>query len=271
MDVIIVKYQIHPEEAIPKRVTYKDMFHVMRERKSCRSYQNKKLSAEDLGFVKRIIDEEITDANAIAEFGDGIKFMYADGHLNVWPVVNATEAGIATCWIGPGADHRSIAKLLGKNYDEKKHHILCVCAIGYASKYVPLLIRGMSARMRRRHPLETLFLYDDVYSQNLIDKEKILEVYGEIFKACQWAPSSFNAQPTRCLITRHGSSPRFDFFTIKESRHYSPVAAGIWLANWELGCYARGIKGDFTFESPSESMKQDDGYQHYEVSWIENQ
>lgn len=35
------------------------------------------------------------------------------------------------------------------------------------------------------------------------------------------------------------------FLVVTVSRSYAPVALGIWCADWELGCEALGIEGDF--------------------------
>lgn len=39
--------------------------------------------------------------------------------------------GLATCWIGPGADHESITLKLGQRFDKERDHIICVCAVGH--------------------------------------------------------------------------------------------------------------------------------------------
>lgn len=67
-------------------------------------------------------------------------------------------------------------------------------------------------------------------------------------QACRWSPSSFNAQPVRCVgepkgvgrwgpwcdrkILRNPPSPgqRFDFYGANQSRYYTPVAVG-WLGD----------------------------------------
>jgi hypothetical protein len=86
-----------------------------------------------------------------------IRFEYVRAKLTVWPAVgareflvaiapasysrlaiinigrslqlvvnDATRAGIATCWIGPGADQSSVVEHLGDSFDPTRDHIICV-------------------------------------------------------------------------------------------------------------------------------------------------
>jgi hypothetical protein len=59
---------------------------------------------------------------------------------------------------------------------------------------------------------------------------------------------------------------RIDFYQVTESRYYAPVAAGIWCANWELGCEALGIHGHAAVLSDKEKANSQQ-YQ-YNVSWV---
>jgi hypothetical protein len=89
-----------------------------------------------------------------------------DDGRSLQKVVNAaTHAGISTCWIGPGADQSSVIDALGDRFDPDHDHAICVCAIGYRSPFVPLLIRAMSAKMHRRLPLQQLFFSDDTLTR----------------------------------------------------------------------------------------------------------
>eukprot|EP01083_Nonionella_stella_P291045 990413_1 len=71
-----------------------------------------------------------------------------------------------------------------------------------------------------------------------------LQDFFACFEACRWAPSSFNEQPTRCVVvTEQNRIKRLDFYASTTSRYYAAVALGIWLANFECGCDELGIKG----------------------------
>lgn len=56
-------------------------------------------------------------------------------------VLHATRMGVATCWIGPGADQSSVIKHLGDRFDPDRDHVVCICAVGYRSRFQPLSIR----------------------------------------------------------------------------------------------------------------------------------
>ena len=163
-----------------------------------------------------------------------IRFEYISAPLTVWPTVNvtqflvaiapkkynrlavidvgrslqkivmdATRMGLGTCWIGPGADHASIMQELGDRFNEEKDHIICVCAVGYRSWYIPLFIRVFNAQFYRRHPLASLFFTDLQLTKPLNVEAEPFNRLGRNFEICQWAPSSYNGQTTRC-VRGHG-------------------------------------------------------------------
>lgn len=98
--------------------------------------------------------------------------------------------------------------------------------------------------------------------------------FERCYEACQWSPSSFNSQTTRCAGVVHpsptGQGVRFDFFAETHSRFYAPVALGIWCADWETGCEALAIPGRFAVLTPAERGVPEPGVAlpHYDVSWI---
>ena len=104
--------------------------------------------------------------------------------------------------------------------------------------------------------------------------------FGRSYEICQWAPSSFNSQTTRCLAVTEQESEnegnknsdkvrlsRFDFYQTTESHYYAPVALGIWCANWEMGCESLGMKGHFAVLPNNENDKKA-LLPKYGVSWI---
>jgi hypothetical protein len=234
-----------------------------------------------------------------------VSFEYVSAPLTVWPTVNATEflvaiapkdynrfsvidvgrilqkivmdatrMGLGTCWIGPGADHISIIQNFGDRFDSKKEHIICICAVGYKSNYIPIFLRIFNAQFKRRLPLSELFFADAGFEEPLDLNTASINHYGRNYEICQWAPSSYNGQTTRCVanIEDNGDLKSFDFYATTLSRYYAPVALGIWCANWELGCEALDIQGHF-----AELMAEDRGIQdektvpplpRYDVSWV---
>ena len=201
--------------------------------------------------------------------------------------------GLGTCWIGPGADQESVITHLGDRFDKEKDHVIVTCAIGYRSLFQPLAIRLFSAITGSvRLPLGSLFFSDASFSEPRDLTQQPFSRFGRCFEVCRWAPSSYNAQPTRCVarVNRRAAEatgkdeddqhqhqqvvPEFDFFCATKSRFYAPIALGIWLANWEAGCDNLGIRGQFRVLGPEErGASKDEGKEaaelpKYYISWL---
>lgn len=299
-DLLTVKFHLRFPERLPKRKNDLDLFDLMRARRSCRSFQTRKLTETD---YKELMDSVRlhTEETQISEAP--VRFEYISAPITVWPVVNATEfliaiapkeynrlavidvgrslqkvvmdatrMGLGTCWIGPGADHGSIKENLGDCFDPEKDHIICVCAVGYKSNYIPLFLRIFNAQFKRRLPLSELFFADTGFEQPLDLETAPFNRFGRTYEICQWAPSSYNGQTTRCVANTgiNGDLKSFDFYAITESRYYAPVAVGIWCANWELGCEKLGIPGHFAVGSPKERNLPEMHVPllRYDLSWV---
>ena len=297
-DLITVKFRIRFPEALPKRRDDLDLFDLMRSRRSCRSFQTRKLTAAD---YKELM-ESVHRHSAETRLGKAhVRFEYVSERLTVWPTVNATEflvaiapkeydrlavmdvgrslqkivmdatrMGLGTCWIGPGADHKSIMQKLGDRFNPQKDHIICVCAVGYKSSYIPMFIRVFNAQFYRRLPLSSLFFADTEFKEPLNVDAYPFNRFGRNYEICQWAPSSYNGQTTRAVAVMDGDAlKRFDFYAVTESRYYAAVALGIWYANWEMGCEALGIHGHYALLSAVERSVQDEkALPKYDLSWM---
>jgi hypothetical protein len=292
-DLVTVKAGIRPRESHPTRLDTLDAFSVMRARRSTRSFQSTDLTEEDRATLLGAA-EQWTRPEALLGSSD-IRLEYVRGSLTVWPVVGAheflvalapraydrtsiidvgrslqhvvteaTRRGISTCWIGPGADQSTVAAALGDRFDLDRDHVVCVCAVGYRSRFLPTLVRFMNHHMHRRLPLTDLFFVDADLTEPAPTTAQPYSRFGRTYEACEWAPSSYNAQPTRARLTADASRvTRVDFIASTPSRFYAPVALGIWLANWETGCTALGIEGA--------SKILDDpppGRGYYGASWV---
>lgn len=306
-ELLTVKLRLRPHERLPKRNDNLDLFDLMRARRSCRSYQIRKLTPD---HHRELMEHVKTHTEEPKMTKSPIRFEYVSAPLTVWPAVNASEflvaiapkeydrlavievgrslqkivmdavrMGLGTCWIGPGADHESIVRYLAERFDPDQDHIICVCAIGYKSRYVPMFIRLFNAQMDHRLPLQSLFFDNPQLSQTVNLESPPYRQFGRTFEICQWAPSSYNGQTTRCAAVTEkpgdgvdGRLARFDFYSAIESRFYAPVAAGIWSANWELGCSALGKTGHFSVLSNSKrgiaKGSDEPRLPHYEFSWV---
>lgn len=306
-DLITVKCRLRPREHRPDRNDASGIFELMRQRRSCRSFQTRPMETADrdelLASVRRHSEEPKIGTAAV-------RFEYVCAPITVWPTVNAgeflvaiapksydrlavidvgytlqkivmdaTRMGLGTCWIGPGADHESINRHLAERFDPQRDHIICVCAVGYPSRYIPLFVRTFTAQMHRRLPLCELFFADAQLKRPLDTSADPFHRFDRTIEACQWAPSSYNGQTTRCVAARARGNAgaaegllRYDFYASIESRYYAPVAVGIWCANWELACAALGIKGRFAVLADGERGINDESgappLPRYVVSWV---
>lgn len=304
-DIVTTKFHLRPPEPLPKRKDEMSIFDLMRTRRSCRSYQIRKLTPNDhadlMASVKQHSEEKLLGVSPV-------RFEYISAPLTVWPVVNASEflvaiapakydrlavmdvgrtlqkividatrMGLSTCWIGPGADHKSVVHHLGNRFDKQTDSIICVCAVGYRSWLIPLFIRIFSYLLRGRLSLRSLIFVDsEMNNPAQLDIEPIKK-YAQVFEACQWSPSSYNGQTTRLvsILDDQGKVDRFDFYAVTASRYYAAVAVGIWCANWEMGCEALRVRGHFDVLTESERRLQNIQDQpqipRYDVSWVSDE
>jgi nitroreductase len=299
-DLLTAKHDLRPREAIPAPRDHLDPFELMRSRRSCRSYQSRNLTDEHRAALLASAAECSRPAAQLGE--SPIRFEYVAAPLTVWPVVgaheflvaiapreydrtavidvgrslqkvvvDATRMGLGTCWIGPGADQRSVTANLGDRFDPERDHVICVCAVGYASRFVPATVRVLSAKMHSRIPVTRLFFADSRFSRPLGTTTSPFDEFGRCYEVCQWSPSSYNGQTTRCVgVTDLAGRPtRFDFYAVTTSRYYAAVATGIWVANWETGCEALGIAGHVEVLSAAErGLADQPALPRYDVSWV---
>ncbi len=302
-DIVTIRYDLRPREPLPDPKTNLDEFDLMRARVSCRSFQSRNLTPDHLAELLEAVRVHGALENQLGSHP--VRFEYIAAPLTVWPVVggheflvaiapveydrlsvidvgrslqkvvlHAVRMGLSTCWIGPGADQGSVIHHLGDRFDPGRDHVICVCAIGYASRFRPLALRGMQRAQRKRLPLDELFFSDPTFSTPLDTETAPFDAFKQCFEACQWSPSAYNGQTTRCaaVSTRVDGEKRvvrFDFCANTFSKYYAAVAVGIWCANWEAGCGVLGIKGHF--EVLSAKNKKDDGtpkLPQYDLSWI---
>lgn len=310
-DIVTVRLEVQPFDLKPRPRDHLDAFDVMRARVACRAFQSRELTPEHRAALMESTRRH-TDPATGGLFGRGaIRFEYIEAPLTVWPVVgakeffvavapkeysraaiidvgrdlqkvviDATRRGIATCWIGPGADHRSVQQHLGDRFDPERDHIICVCALGYRSLYKPVFLRLIQKIQRNRLPLDQLFFADPLLTKPIDVTRPPYDRFGRCYEVCQWSPSSFNGQPTRAVVVTepvvlaNGEAgqrvARIDFCASTKSRYYAPVALGIWCANWELGCQALGIPGHFEILSDADRAITGTPPElpRYDVSWI---
>ncbi|MEC7762479.1 MAG: nitroreductase family protein [Pseudomonadota bacterium] len=273
-DIVILKLRLIPLPRRGLRPVTGDGFAVMRARRACRSFEPRRMDEADEAFVRDRVEVHTGTGNPAALTGMPIRAEFVDAPLTVWPVVGAqqflavlgpaeydrlavieagralqevvldlTARGIATCWIGPGAERQSVVTALGPRFDAHRDHVLCVIAIGYASHWMPLMARMMRLAMHRRKPFADLVFAGAPGVPARLDRGP-LKPFAKVFAACRAAPSSYNSQTTRAVVEVDGKSlKQVSFCTTEGSRYYAPLALGIWCANWARGVEALGAPG----------------------------
>jgi nitroreductase len=298
-DILTVRFNLRPTEPVPSDKTNLDPFDLMRARLSCRSFQSRDLTPEHLADLLETVRVQSAPEKQLGS--NPIRFEYLAAPLTVWPVVggheflvaiapkqyhrmsvidigrslqkvviHATKMGLSTCWIGPGADQISLVKHLGDRFDPDNDHVICVCAVGYASKFKPLALRGMQKAQRKRLPLDVLLSTEGMPNSQLDTSTAPFDDYGRCFEVCQWSPSSYNGQTTRCTaVIEEGKLAHFDFNAATKSKYYAAVALGIWCANWEMGCEALNKRGHFAVAPQNTGADERTTKQPgCDVSWI---
>ncbi len=294
-DIIIIKFKIRPPESLPGRKDDLSVFDLMLARRSCRSYQSRNLTSSDFQELMTSVKKH-TQTQILAK--TPVRIEYIKAPITVWPVVNAheflvaivpaeyhrlavievgiclqnividaTRMGLGTCWIGPGADQKSIQQHLGDKFNPQQDAIICVCAVGYKSFFTPLFISIFNRLMARRRSLSELFYHSSSMETPIPMASEPYNQFQQVFEACRWAPSSYNGQTTRCIpiLNNDKKIERFDFYAVTASRYYAAVAIGIWMTNWQLGCKELDIKGHFSILPDKEGESSPP---RYDVSWI---
>lgn len=286
-DLIVIKYRliVLPDRS-PRPVTGSP-FRVIKARRACRSFQPRGLSGEHEARLREILaDHETPGDDSLTT--SPIRAERITGEMNVWLAVGATqflviigpkaydrlavieagrryqhvvhdltEAGLATGWIGPGADQQAIEAALGDRFDPTRDHVLALIAIGYASRYRPMMaaLAGVTHHMRK--PLSAL-VFDTVPDLPAPLTQKPWKHFTRAFDACRAAPSSYNTQTSRLICEfQAGRFTKAGFATVTESKFYAPLALGIWAAHWEIAMQAQGIAGEFTPLPQPENLSND--------------
>lgn len=301
-DILTVKLGLRIGDPRPCRRDGLDNFELMRQRRACRSFRLRGLADADREEVLCSIREHTRSDLMIGTSPVRLEHVVAPG-LATWPtvgarefiiaiapreydrvsiidvgrallkvVLDATRAGVATCCIGPGTDLSDAERLLGDRFDPEQDHVVCICALGYRSRFIPLASRVVTRAQTGRLPLEELFFADSALREPLALGEDRFARFEAVCEGARWSPSAFNKQTTRCaaVLDEGGKAvERFDFYATTASRYYAPVAVGIWCGSWEVGCETAGIPGRFgtlTAEERREPAASD--LPRYQMSWF---
>ncbi|MBN1397261.1 MAG: nitroreductase family protein, partial [Bacteroidetes bacterium] len=192
------------------------------------------------------------------------------GYLLEKIVLNATEIGLGTCWVGGLFTKSNFAKKINIH---KSEIIPAVAAIGYSSedKLREIMRRKMNAD--RRLPSSQLF-FSDAFDHPL--KINSADPFSTILEMVRLAPSASNKQPWR--IVKIGNAWHFYLqrtkgygkgtltFGIFRIADLQRVDIGIAMCHFELTAESLGLHGKWSFADPE--LMTAEGTE-YVVTWIE--
>jgi len=278
-----------------------DWIKAIKERYSCRNYEDKKIDpgikkqVEDFisGNKKcffgnrayfKIIDMTEADAKEMKELGSygvlkGVKVLISGavnnaefanedyGYLMEKNILFCASLGLGTCWLGGSFDRAAFTKKTGIKPGEI---VPAITPIGYAVKkktIEDIAIRKMVGADKRKKWKELFFMGDDGTELKPEEAGK----YKDVIEMVRIGPSASNKQPWR-VVKEKGKSI-FHFFLERTPGYgdkmrpadMQKIDMGIAMCHFELSCGELGLTGKF------ERMKNIKTYREWEyiVSWKE--
>jgi len=165
-------------------------------------------------------------------------------------VLNATERGLGTCWVGLMFKEASLRSTLGL---DSSWRMMVLSPIGRAleNSLTNRMLRTLAGSKGRR-PIEQTFFwqrYNEKLPTSVTSDERLMQV----LEATRWAPSWMNKQPWRfvlqereILVYKAGQQER-------EGKDYTLLDCGIAMCHLHLTARALGINGRWelgAFEAP---------------------
>ena len=188
------------------------------------------------------------------------------GYLMETIVLQATDLGLGTCWLGGTFSRSSFSRIIGLQQDER---LPAVSPVGFAAahRHPAATLVSAVARSTYRKSWERLFYREDF--EHPMSSEQSVTMWPEslttALEMIRLAPSSANRQPWRILM----SSPEVVHFFLYRTGIGTGGGAGGWLdigiamCHFELSLRAHGIIGSWCNEDPGLTSKN----LEYRVSW----
>jgi nitroreductase len=165
-------------------------------------------------------------------------------------VLNATEKGLGTCWVGLMFKEASLRATLGL---DSSWRMIVLSPIGHAleNSLTNRLLRTL-AGSKGRKPIEQRFFWqrhNEMLPASITLDQRLMQV----LEATRWAPSWMNKQPWRfvlrekeILVYKVGQQER-------EGKNYTLLDCGIAMCHLQLAAKELGIRGRWelgSFEVP---------------------
>lgn len=185
-------------------------------------------------------------------------------------ILQITDMGLGTCWLGGLFTRSSFAKVLGMAEVEIMPAVVSLGKIGDPERAKKSLIRRLAGSAKRK-PWQEIFFSDSFQvPMTAEDAGK----FAPLLEIVQWAPSASNKQPWRIVKT----DELWHFFLNRTKGYSSGLAAklvkmadiqrldiGIAMCHWELGANEMGLQGNWIVAAPS--IENKNSLTEYIVSW----
>lgn len=204
--------------------------------------------------------------------GEGARDLEDFGFLMERAVLEATDLGLGTCWLGGFFRKSRFARKAGLARGET---IPAVVSVGYCADVAKSGgLFGLISRRSSRLPAEEIFFLG-TFDRPLPAGDAGL--YGAALEAVQWAPSASNKQPWR-IVRQSG---RWHFY-LRRTRGYGTgiqsrllgqadlqrVDMGIAMCHFELAAREAGASGTWEIGDPGIFLP--DGLTSYTATWRED-
>ena len=265
----------------------------IKKRRSCRSFNQEKLSSEIKGVLEDyihengklpvnefinlyIIEKLITDGKMKLDYGmirghhtyilgtsTNSKYSRVNyGYLMEKAVLKATEIGLSSCWVGYFDDAYFNEIIVADGCE-----IPSIVIIGYPQNgqdYLNKFMRFTQSSSKRLSWDQLFFNYNT--NKPLVPEQ--LNKYSDSIEMVRLAPSSGNTQPWRDLFDEKANE--FHFFKKSINKKYEEkglhdVDMGIAIAHFELTSVENGLPGSWIINAKDKMNSFED--LEYIISW----
>lgn len=165
-------------------------------------------------------------------------------------VLDATERGLGTCWVGLMFKEASLRSTLGL---DDSWRIIVLSPIGHPLKnsLTNRMLRTL-AGSKGRKPIDKLFFWrrhGEMLPTNVTSDQHLMQV----LEATRWAPSWMNKQPWRFVLLEREILVYKIQHQEREGKDYNRLDCGIAMCHLHVTARSLGIKGHFelgSFEVP---------------------
>ena len=201
----------------------------------------------------------------VSAIKEGVGAMEDLGYCFEKVILEATNLGLGTCWLGGTFKRANFAKRIDVSEDEI---VSAISPIGYASdrKTIREMAIRRLANSDRRKPWEELFFDGDMNTP--LSKDSAGK-YAVPLECVRLGPSASNNQPWRVVYQRQQGAFHFylkrtwGYDNFNGSTDLQRVDMGIAMCHFELGARETGLSGTWEVGKPDLDM----GNAEYIVTW----